>query len=284
MKRFFTLLILFATLLAGCASALTPAPSPAPATLAPASAETQAPTPLAEPRILTVFAASSLTDAFTELGKAFEQSHPGVTVAFNFAGSQTLRTQIVEGAQADVFASANLTEMKNLADAALVDADAPSRVFVNNKLVVILPESNPAKIESLDQIANPGTKVILAAEEVPAGKYARATLEKLNAEFGDGFDQKVLANVVSNEDNVRQVLTKVQLGEGDAGIVYMTDALVMKGLMIIEIPNEYNSIAQYPISVLKSAPNADLAQQFVDFVLSSDAQTILQRWGFIIIM
>lgn len=280
MKRLVTLLILFATLLAGCASALTPAPSPAPV----ASAETQAPTPLSEPRTLTVFAAASLTDAFTEMGKAFEQSHPGVTVAFNFAGSQTLRTQIVEGAQADVFASANLTEMQTLADAALVDAGAPSRVFVNNKLVVILPEANPANIQSLDQIANPGIKLILASEEVPAGKYARATLTKLNAQFGDGFDQKVLANVVSNEDNVRQVLTKVQLGEGDAGIVYMTDALVMKGLMVIEIPNEYNSIAQYPISALKGAPNADLAQQFVDFVLSSEAQTILQRWGFIIIM
>jgi molybdate transport system substrate-binding protein len=280
MKHFFTLVVLSALLLTGCASALTPAPSPAPVT----SEGTLAPTPLAEPRTLTVFAAASLTDAFSELGKAFELSHPGVTVTFNFAGSQTLRTQIVEGAQADVFASANVTEMQTLADAALVDADAPSRIFVNNKLIVIIPDSNPANIESLEKIADPGIKMILASEEVPAGKYARAMLEKLNAEFGAGFDQKVLANVVSNEDNVRQVLTKIQLGEGDAGIVYMTDALVMSRLQVIQIPDEYNSIAQYPISALKNAPNADLAAQFVDFILSSDAQTILQRWGFIIIM
>jgi molybdate transport system substrate-binding protein len=277
MKRFVPLLFLLALFAAGCApaSALTAAPV--------AEAATPASNALTEARTLTVFAAASLTNAFTELGQVFETLYPGATVSFNFAGSQTLRTQIIEGAPADVFASANAAEMSALADAALVENDALTQVFVINKMVVILPEENPAGIQSLEQLGDPGLKLILAAEEVPAGKYARIVLKKMNAEYGQGFDQKVLGNVVSNEENVRQALAKVQLGEADAGIVYQTDALVMSGLLAIEIPAKYNSVAQYPIAALKNAPNADLAREFVDFVLSSEGQTILQRWGFGII-
>ena len=174
-------------------------------------------------RTLTVFAAASLADAFTEIGIAFETANPGAAVVFSFAGSQTLRTQIEAGAPADVFASANSTEMDLLIDAGLVAAGAP-QVFLSNKLAVILPPTNPKGVEQLQDLARPGLKLVLAAEEVPVGGYARQALDKMNGSFGKEFKAQVLANVVSNEDNVKQVVAKVQLGEADAGIVYASDA------------------------------------------------------------
>jgi molybdate transport system substrate-binding protein len=232
-----------------------------------------------ESRTLTVFAASSLTDAFTEIGKAFEAANPGVTVAFNFAGSQALRTQIEEGAPADIFASANTKEMDTLVTGGYVQQDAP-QIFLTNKLVLILPEKNPAKIEKLEDLAAPGVKLVLAAEEVPVGKYARQALDQMDNSFGIDFKDKVLANVVSNEDNVRQVVTKVQLGEADAGIVYTSDAIAATGLKTIEIPADMNVIAKYPIAALTKSPNAELATKFVEEVLSTHGQAILQKWGF----
>ena len=129
-----------------------------------------------EPRTLTVFAAASLTDAFTEIGAAFEAANPGVTVTFNFAGSQALRTQIEEGAPADVFASASGKEMDTLVTGSFVAQDVP-QIFLTNKLVVILPADNPAALEKLEDLAKPGIKLVLAAEEVPVGKYARQALD-----------------------------------------------------------------------------------------------------------
>jgi molybdate transport system substrate-binding protein len=282
MKRFLGLLVLFGLFLAGCAPAATPTPAP---TLAPATqARTALPTaiPLTstpEPRTLTVFAAASLTNAFTEIGKDFEAANPGVTVTFNFAGSQALRTQIEQGAAADVFASANKTEMDTLVTDALVAQDAP-QVFLNNKLVVILPSNNPAALENLEELAKPGIKLVIAAEEVPVGKYARQALDAMNGQFGSDFKDKVLANVVSNEDNVKQVVAKVQLGEADAGIVYTSDAVAAPELKTIEIPVELNVIAKYPIATLSNSANADLATAFIDYVLSGDGQSVLQKWGF----
>ena len=266
MKKIAILILLFLT---GCSTASMPTPEAAPAT----------PT-VSAPRTLTVFAAASLTEAFTELGKAFEAAHPGITVTFNFAGSQVLRTQIVQGAQADIFAPASTRDMTALVASLQVENSALKQVFATNKMVVVLPKSNPAQISSLDQLAEPGVKLVIAAEPVPAGKYARLVLKNLNAEYGEGFNQKVLANVVSNEENVRQVLTKVQLGEADAGIVYMTDALSVPSLITIAIPDSYNSLVEYPIAALKASPNLDLAQAFVEFALSSEGQAILQKWGF----
>ena len=235
--------------------------------------------PSSEPRTLTVYAAASLTDAFTEIGKAFEASHPGVTVAFNFGGSQNLRTQIEQGAPADVFASANTKEMEALIASNFVAAEAP-KVFLTNQLVVILPKDNPAGIASLADLSKPALKLVLAAEEVPAGRYAREILEKLNATFGAGFREKVLANVVSNEDNIRQAVTKVQLGEADASIVYISDAVAVPELQRIEIPADMNVIAEYPIAALIESPNSDLAHGFVNYVLSPDGQGTLKKWGF----
>ncbi|MCZ2127722.1 MAG: molybdate ABC transporter substrate-binding protein [Anaerolineales bacterium] len=275
-------IVLFALLVTGCASASTPAPTIVPATEAPtkapaATAIPQTATP--EPRALTVFAAASLTDAFTEIGKEFDAANPGVTTTFNFGGSQTLRTQIEEGAPADVFASANQKEMDALIESALVNKES-SQVFLKNKLVVILPANNPAKITSLKELANSGIKLVLAAEEVPVGKYSRQALDLMNAAFGADFKDKVLANVVSNEDNVKQVVAKIQLGEADAGIVYTSDAVAAPELQTIEIPTEMNVIAKYPIAPLTESKNAKLAQAFVDYVRSPAGQAILQKWGF----
>jgi molybdate transport system substrate-binding protein len=229
---------------------------------------------------LTVFAAASLTDAFTEIGASFEAAHPGVTVTFNFAGSQALRTQIEEGAQADVFASANAKEVDTLVTGGLIDQTAP-QVFLTNKLVVILPADNPASVETLQDLADPGLKLVLAAEEVPVGNYARQSLELMNAEFGADFNDNVLSNVVSNEDNVKQVVAKVQLGEADAGIVYTSDAIAAPDLKQIDIPAELNVIATYPIAPLTGASDSELALDFINYVLSADGQAVLQKWGFL---
>lgn len=240
-----------------------------------------APRPVAKPvsHTLNVFAAASLADGFTDIGKSFEAAHPGVTVTFNFAGSQALRTQIEQGAVCDVFASANAKEMDTLVNEAFVPASA-ARVFVTNQLLVILPANNPANIETLADLANPSLKLVLAAEEVPVGKYARQALDNLNALYGADYKTKVLANVVSNEDNVKQVVTKVQLGEADAGIVYISDARATPELKTITIPTRYNVIAQYPIATLSEASQPDLAAKFINYVLSVEGQAILQKWGF----
>jgi molybdate transport system substrate-binding protein len=235
--------------------------------------------PASIPEALTVYAAASLTDAFTEIGGNFQSANPGVTVAFNFAGSQALRTQIEEGAPADVFASANTKEMDILIAGGFVTSNAP-QVFLANELVVILPADNPAAIESLEDLARPGIKLVFAAEEVPVGRYAREALDKMSGTFGADFKDRVLANIVSNEDNVKQVVAKVQLSEADAGIVYTSDAVAAPELKSIEIPAGLNVIARYPIAPLVKSENADLARAFIDYVLSDEGQAILAQWGF----
>jgi molybdate transport system substrate-binding protein len=230
---------------------------------------------------LIVFAAASLTDAFTEIGEAFKAANPEVDVEFSFLGSSALRTQIEEGAPADVFASANTAQMQPLVDAGL--AGEPT-IFVHNSLIVIAPSDNPAGLNTLADLKNSGLKLVLAAEEVPVGGYARDML--LNAEadpaYGAGFSEAVLANLVSNEANVKQVVAKVQLGEADAGVVYGSDVTpsVAPDLHTVEVPDAINVIADYPIATLTDAGNTEVAQAFVDFVLGTAGQTILAKWGF----
>ena len=233
----------------------------------------------AKPVDLTVFAAASLIDAFDEIGQVFEATHPGAKVVFNLGGSQNLRTQLEQGAQADVFASANRKEMDAVAAAGLV-APGVARTFVTNRLVVVLPSGNPGAVQTLQDLARPDLKLVLADEAVPAGRYAREVLNRLNATYGASFRDDVLANVVSNEDNVKQVLAKVQLGEADAGMVYVSDARVASELLTIDIPAQANVVAEYPIAVLTGAPSPVLAAEFVDFVLSPEGQSILKKWGF----
>jgi molybdate transport system substrate-binding protein len=227
------------------------------------------------PVTLTVFAAASRSESFSEMATTFEESHPGVEVSLNFAGSNTLRAQIEQGANADVFASANNKEMEALVTDGLINADSP-QIFLTNRLVVIMPANNPARLSTFNDLALPGLKLVLAAEEVPVGRYSRLMLENV----GTDFKSQTLANVVSNENSVKQVVAKVQLGEADAGIVYASDAVAAPELPVIEIPSELNVQAEYPIAALKVAPHPELADEFVAFILSSEGQTVLQKWGF----
>ena len=233
---------------------------------------------------LTVFAAASLTDPFRDLAAQFETDNPGVDVIFNFAGSQQLAQQLAQGAAVDLFASANESQMRAVIDAGRV-MDGDQRVFAGNKLVVITPTGNPAGLASLQGLAKPGIKLVLAARNVPAGDYSLAFLEKTSRspEFAAGYEAAVLANVVSYEENVKAVLSKVLLGEADAGIVYSSDitADVADHVVRIPIPDELNTLAAYPIAPVSDAPNPALAQQFQEFVLSPDGQTVLARHGFI---
>jgi len=230
---------------------------------------------------VTVFAAASLTDAFTELGKRFEASRPGVRVQFNFAGSQQLALQLQQGARADVFAPADQRWMSAVKDSGLLPADPV--IFAENRLVVILPRSNPARIGRLEDLARKGVKLVVAAEAVPAGRYTREMLQRLAAApgFGLDYDAHVLGNVVSYEDNVKGVVAKVQLGEADAGVVYRSDASGAAGesLKVIAIPEAANPIATYPIATLKGSPSPELARAFVDLVLSAEGQGVLTRFG-----
>ncbi len=236
-----------------------------------------------EPQGLSVFAAASLTEAFTEIGRMMEQRDPTTKVSFNFAGSQQLATQIEQGAHADVFASADQAWMNHVQERNLL-ANAP-QIFVGNRLAVVVPERNPGQIERLQDLGRAGIKVVMAAEVVPVGRYTREALEKLSRDptFGSDFAAKVLNNVVSQEESVRGVLAKVQLGEADAGVVYRSDvtAAAAPALRVFDIPDPYNVEARYPIAIVKGTPSSKAAQTFVDLVLSPDGQRVLERFRFV---
>lgn len=225
---------------------------------------------------LTVFAASSLTEAFQSLAKTFESEHEGVSIDFNFAGSSTLSTQIAQGAPADIFASANMQQMELVVGAGL--AEAEPTLFAANRLVLITPSDS--SLSSLEDLSQQGIRLVLAASEVPVGGYAREALERMNTAFGADFSKEVLANLVSEESNVRQVAAKVELGEADAAIVYATDAAILSQVKTINIPDEYNVLATYPIAIIKETKQLELAQAFLAFLLSDQGQELLKKQGF----
>jgi len=232
---------------------------------------------------LTIFAAASLTEAFTDIAGAYQAVHPGVQITFNFAGSQQLAQQLVQGAPADVFASANQAQMEAVVASGRIAPSSP-RVFTRNRLVVIYPKENPAGLANIIDLAKPGVKLVLAAKEVPVGGYSLQFLEKASqpAGYGPGFIDQAMANVVSYEENVRAVYSKVALGEADAGIVYATD--IPKddpdGVGQIDIPAEWNLTAAYPFAVISDSATPELAASFVEFVLSTEGQGILAMYGF----
>lgn len=237
----------------------------------------------ATPVTLNVFAAASLQAAFTKIGSQFHTAHSNVTVTFNFAGSDALATQITQGAPADVFASANAAQMNVVVKGGDVDG-SNVKTFAHNRLVVVYPKANPAKISTLQDLAKPGIKLVLAAKTVPVGGYALDFLTKASADpsFGATYKANVLKNVVSYEADVKSVLAKVALGEADAGIVYTTDAQTkVDSTATLDIPDALNSIATYPIGVVKASKNAAVAQQFVDYVAGSDGQSVLAQYGFV---
>jgi molybdate transport system substrate-binding protein len=232
---------------------------------------------------LVVFAAASLTQPFKALADSLKVRHPGLKLDFDFAGSQTLAVQIAQGASADVFASADDKTMTSVADAGLL-AGKPL-VFANNRLVVIVPAANPARLQRVQDLARPTLKLVLAGEAVPVGHYAREVIGKLGAlpSYPAGYQSKVLANVVSNEESVKGVVTKVELGEADAGVVYSSDVTpkLSAKVMRIEIPAEQNIKATYLIGQIRTASNAPLAKEFIDLVLSTVGQQVLVAAGFL---
>ena len=235
-----------------------------------------------QPATLTVFAAASLTGAFTALGHIFEVAHPGTKVRFAFAGSQQLALQLEQGAGAGVFASADQRSMAYASTHGLL-AGRP-REFARNRLVVVVPAENAAGVERLQDLARHGIKLVIAAPAVPAGAYTRQLLRTLAATpgFGRAYDRAVLANVVSEEENVKAVLAKVQLGEADAGIVYRSDVspAVAQQVRSIEVPDAMNVVASYPIAVLKGG-DSELARTFVALAMSETGQAIIERSGLI---
>jgi molybdate transport system substrate-binding protein len=232
---------------------------------------------------ITVFAAASLREAFEAAAPAFT-SKTGTKVTFNFAGSDTLETQIAQGAPADVFASANKPQMHKAHEAGLLLGEP--RIFAQNQLAIIIPKDNPGRIKSAADLGRSGVRVVLAAPTVPVGNYARtafANLSKIPA-YGAQFAQNVEANVVSNEVDVKAVVTKISLGEADAGVSYLTDITsgVAKSVASIPFPADTAPVADYPIAIVKASKNADAAKAFIDFILSPEGQGFLKERGFIV--
>jgi molybdate transport system substrate-binding protein len=268
-----SILILLGLLLAACGGSTTTSTSSSGST----------PTTAAQsPVTLNIFAAASLTESFNAIATQYKTAHPNMTLKYNFNGSQILVQQIINGASADVFASADATNMKKASDAGLVTAP---KTFVQNKLTVVIPASNPGNITSLKDLAKKGEKIVIAAPTVPVGKYGLQVLDKLgkSSEYGPVYESAVKANFVSQEDNVKAVIQKVQLGEADAGIVYRTDVTtaVASKVKLIDIPNNFNVIAQYPIAVIKNSTHATEAQDFVQYILSPSGQAELEKFRFI---
>lgn len=228
-------------------------------------------------RDVVIFAAASLREACTDLQRPFEQAHPGVRLRFNFAGSQELRTQLEQGAPADVFISADEKQMDGAAKAGLV---GPAQLLLSNSPVLIVPRSNPAGLKRFADL--PSVKrLVIGTPEVPIGNYTLQVLDKANAALGGDFRKRVEARVVSRELNVKQVLAKVVLGEADAGVVYASDAVAAGAqVQVVPIPAEFNVVAHYPMAVVKRAPYPELAQDYVKSLTSPEARAAFARYGF----
>jgi len=228
-----------------------------------------------------VFAAASLAESFTQLGRAFEAAHPGAQVRFSFLGSQLLAAQLSQGAPADVFAAADTHTME--AAQAANRIDGTPAVFAQNKLVVIVPRTNPGRIGKLQDLARHGIKFVIGAESVPVGHYSREMLANLghSPAFGDAFTRRALVNVVSEEENVKAIVSKVQLGEADAGVVYRSDvtAAVRRYVTVIPVPDDANVLATYPIAAVTPSASPALAHAFVDLVRSPEGQKVLAAHG-----
>jgi molybdate transport system substrate-binding protein len=234
---------------------------------------------------LKIDAADSLTDAFNQTGAAFTANNTGVNCTFNYAGSDVLATQLIQGGTADVFASANLAQMQNVQNAGLMNNSSVT-TFAYNKLAIIVPTANPQNITSLADLAKPGIKIDIANSSVPVGNYTlqMLALASNNTTYGSSFAKDFMANVVSTETQVNDVVVKVALGEADAGIVYKSQVppAYQSKVQTIAIPDNVNVLATYYIGVLSASPNAQAAQNFINDVTSPGGQAILSSYGFMI--
>lgn len=230
-----------------------------------------------------IFAAASLTDAYNDIAQTLMDKNPTLNITIETAGSQTLVTQLEEGATADVLATANTSTMDRANESGLISGDRV--MFTGNRLVIVTPSGNPAGIESIDDLAGDDISLVLANPEVPVGNYSMlAFCDYANVGGGpEGFIDSINTNLVSEEPDVRHVLTKVQLGEADAGVVYASDATasMLSGveLEVIEFPDSVPTRAEYPVALVEGG-NTELGTAFISFVLSDEGQEILAHYGF----
>jgi molybdate transport system substrate-binding protein len=229
---------------------------------------------------LLVFGAASLRDVLAAAKAVYEEDHPNIDLTVAADSSAALRTQIEQGAAADVFLSADTVNAERLVEAGLTSGDAV--VFARNAVALVVPPDNPAGIETPADLADPGVKIVAAGEDVPISVYAEQVVEQLAALPGypAGFAAAYRANIVSREDNVRSVLAKVELGEADAGFVYVTDAVASSAVRVVPVPAESNVAATYAAVVLADAPEPAEARRFLDWMAGPDGQAVLTRFGF----
>jgi molybdate transport system substrate-binding protein len=272
--------LLAVALVAGCGS------TAAPSSGASAQPSTEPSVPASSPASaaavdLTIFAAASLAGVLEEAKGAYETTHPGTTVTISTDSSAALATQIEQGAPADVFVSADTTNPKKLVDAGLSAGEAVT--FAANKLTIVAPADNPARIASPADLARPGVKVIAAGDEVPISTYAKELVANLAKDpaYPAGFEAAYAANVVSKEDNVKAVIGKIEIGEGDAAIVYVTDAKASTGVTTVNVPDAANVTARYAGIVVGASPDQEPARMFLGWLTGPDGQAVLARFGFL---
>jgi molybdate transport system substrate-binding protein len=230
---------------------------------------------------LTIFAAASLAGVLDDLKAAYSSSHPGTTLTISTDSSAALATQIEQGAPADVFLSADTTNPQKLVSGGFSAGEAVA--FAASKLAIVAPADNPAGISSPADLAKPGLKIIAAGDEVPITAYAKQLVANLATEPGypAGFEAAYVANVVSREDNVRAVIGKIEIGEGDAAVVYATDAKASTDVTTIPVPDGANVTAKYAGIVVGASPDQEPARMFLGWLTGPDGQAVLSRFGFL---
>jgi molybdate transport system substrate-binding protein len=280
--RFAASLAVLALALAGCSSSAA-TPTVTPATSAPAATATAVTTAAATtaPASLTIYGASSLKSALAKMKTAYEAANPGTTLTISTDSSTALETKIEQGAPVDVFLSADTTNPQKLVDKGLASGGLVK--FAGNLLTVIVPTANPAGIQTPADLAKAGVKVIAAGDTVPITKYATQLVANLAEQSGypADFAAKYTANIVSKQDNVAAVVAQIELGEGDAAIVYVTDAKTSTKVTTVAVPAAANVPATYSGVVVKASANAAAAEAFMTWVAGPDGQAILASFGFL---
>jgi molybdate transport system substrate-binding protein len=258
------------------------APSPSPSPSAPAASPPVSSAPTSPPQAgLTIYAAASLKSALTKVKTAYEAAHPGTTLTISTDSSSALETKIEQGAPADIFLSADTTNPQKLVDKGLASGGLTK--FAGNLLTVIVPKADPAGIKTAADLALPGVKIIAAGDAVPITTYATQLVSNLATQpgFPDQFASRYALNIVSREDNVAAVVAKIELGEGDAAIVYQTDAKASSKVTTLAVPAAANVPATYGGVVVKTSTNAAAAGAFLSWLAGTDGQAILAMFGFL---
>jgi molybdate transport system substrate-binding protein len=283
-SRFAASLAALALVLAGCSSAVaTPVPTTVPTT-APTTAPTAAPAtsaPTAAPANLTIYGAASLTAVLGKVKTTYEAAYPGTTLTISTDSSTALETKIEQGAPADVFLSADTANPQKLVDKSLAGGSVTK--FAGNLLTIIVPTGNPAGIQTPADLAKSGVKIVTCGPTVPIAKYTTQLVANLAKETGypADFVAKYTANVVSQQDNVSAVVSQIALGDGDAGIVYVTDAKTSTKVQTVAIPADANVPATYGGVTVKASANLPAAQAFLTWLAGPDGQAVLASFGFL---